>query len=178
MISSPQYDAVKQAIRNIPDFPQKGIQFKDITTVIKEPELMAIVVNAIVHYARNLGITKVVAIESRGFILGGAIAYQLGAGLVPVRKPGKLPSDKLSCSYDLEYGQDSLEIHKDALHPHDHVLLHDDLLATGGTAFAALNLINHFHVRSLYASFIIELDDLKGRQKLSPPYEVYSLVHF
>ena len=171
-------ETIKESIRNIPDFPIKGIQFKDITTAIKHPELFNQIINQIAGHYLEKGITKVVAIESRGFITGGALAYKLDAGLVPVRKPGKLPADTFSCTYDLEYGQDSLEIHRDALQPNDVVLLHDDLLATGGTALAALELISRFNVTRVYVSFIVELDFLKGRQRLSPTYEVYSLVHF
>jgi adenine phosphoribosyltransferase len=171
-------DSIKDSIRNIPDFPVKGIQFKDITTVIKKPELFNLIIEDFASHYTNTGITKVIAIESRGFISGGALAYKFGAGLVPVRKPGKLPAGTFSQTYDLEYGKDSLEIHRDALQPDDVVLLHDDLLATGGTALAALNLINRFNVKKIYVSFIIELDFLKGRQRLSPPYEVYSMVHF
>jgi len=171
-------DSLKDSIRNIPDFPVQGIQFKDITTAIKKPDLFNLIVDQMASHNANKGITKVVAIESRGFITGGALAYKLGAGLVPVRKPGKLPAATFSQTYDLEYGKDSLEIHRDALIPDDVVLLHDDLLATGGTALAALDLINRFNVKKVYISFIVELDFLKGIQRLSPPYEVYSMVHF
>jgi adenine phosphoribosyltransferase len=171
-------DSIKDSIRNIPDFPVHGIQFKDITTVIKKPDLLKLIIDQIANHSEMNGITKVVAIESRGFITGGALAYKLGVGLVPVRKPGKLPSETFSETYDLEYGKDSLEIHRDALTPDDVVLLHDDLLATGGTALAALGLIRRFNVKKVYVSFVIELDFLKGRQRLSPPYEVYSIVHF
>lgn len=178
MISNSTIKTIKASIRNIPDFPVKGIQFKDITTAIKQPLLLQMIVDQMAdHYLKN-GITKIVAIESRGFITGGALAYRLGAGFVPVRKPGKLPAQTYSKTYDLEYGQDALEIHQDALHPDDVVLLHDDLLATGGTAMAALDLIRHFNIRQVYLSFIIELDFLKGRQKLSPPFDVTSIVHF
>jgi adenine phosphoribosyltransferase len=169
---------IKDSIRNIPDFPIKGIQFKDITTAIKQPELFNLITDEIASQFMNKGITKVVAIESRGFIVGGALAYKLGAGFVPVRKPGKLPAQTHSITYDLEYGKDTLEIHKDALQPGDIVLLHDDLLATGGTALASLNLIRNFNVAKSFVSFIVELDGLNGRQRLSPPYEVHSLVHF
>jgi adenine phosphoribosyltransferase len=171
-------EQIKNSIRNIPDFPIKGIQFKDITTAIKVPRLFNDMTNEIAAYYQNMGITKVVAIESRGFIIGGALAYKLHAGFIPVRKPGKLPAEVLSVSYDLEYGTDSLEIHKDALGPEDVVLLHDDLLATGGTASATLSLISQFKVKKAYASFIIELDALKGREKLNPSYDVFALVHF
>jgi adenine phosphoribosyltransferase len=171
-------ETIKKAIRNIPDFPIKGIQFKDITTAIKQPELFGILADSLSSRYSDKGITKVVAIESRGFIMGGALAYKLGAGFVPVRKPGKLPSATHSVTYDLEYGQDSLEIHDDALVENDVVLLHDDLLATGGTALAALKLLKMFNIRTVYASFIIELDFLNGREKLSPYCDVFALVHF
>jgi adenine phosphoribosyltransferase len=178
MISTSILESIKTAVRNIPDFPQKGIQFKDITTVIKQPDLLRSIIDHIVTLYRNKGITKVVAIESRGFITGGALAYRLGAGMVPVRKPGKLPAETYTKTYDLEYGQDSLEIHRDALQPDDIVLLHDDLLATGGTAMAALDLISLFGVRQVYVNFIIELDFLKGRRKISPPFDLTSIIHF
>jgi adenine phosphoribosyltransferase len=174
-----QYTAenIKEAIRNIADFPVKGIQFKDITTAIKQPGLYKLINDQLSEHYRNKGITKVVAIESRGFIMGGALAYMLGAGFVPVRKPGKLPSETHSVTYDLEYGKDKLEIHRDALHPDDVVLLHDDLLATGGTARATIQLLSLFNIQKVYASFIVELDFLHGRKKLSP-VDVFSLVHF
>jgi len=178
MIATATIETLKSAVRNIPDFPVKGIQFKDITTAIKRPELLHLIVDEIAGYYQKKGVTKVVAIESRGFITGGALAYKLDAGLIPVRKPGKLPAETYSKTYDLEYGQDALEIHRDALQPDDIVLLHDDLLATGGTALAAVELIKLFDVRQIYFSFIIELDFLKGRQKLSPPFDVRSIIHF
>jgi len=178
MISDASIEAFKASIRNVPDFPVKGIQFKDITTALKQPRLLHTIVDQIASHYQNKGITKVVAIESRGFITGGALAYRLGAGMVPVRKPGKLPAQTYSKTYDLEYGQDTLEIHQDALQSDDIVLLHDDLLATGGTALAALDLISRFSIREVYISFIIELDFLKGRQKLSPPFDVTSIIHF
>lgn len=171
-------EQLKSAIRNIPDFPKKGIQFKDITTVIKQPHYFSLVLDRIANHYKNRQITKVVAIESRGFISGGALAYVLGAGFVPVRKPGKLPAETHSIKYELEYGTDSLEIHKDALSPDDVVLLHDDLLATGGTALAAIDLLKLFHVKTIYVNFIVELEFLKGRRRLSPPYDLFSLVQF
>ena len=170
-------DQIKSQIRNIPDYPKQGIQFKDITTVLKKPELFGFIVNSISELYENAGITKVVCIESRGFIFGGAIATRLNAGFVPIRKPGKLPADKYSKSYQLEYGIDSIEIHKDALASEDVVLLHDDLLATGGTSLAAISLINNFSIRKIYISFLCELDFLNGRQVLQG-YEVTSLIHF
>jgi adenine phosphoribosyltransferase len=171
-------DNLKKAIRNIPDFPRKGIQFKDITTAIKQHEIFNFVIEHISEHYSEKAITKVVAIESRGFITGGALAYKLGAGFVPVRKPGKLPAPAYSKTYDLEYGKDSLEIHKDALDHHDIVLIHDDLLATGGTVLAVIDLIKYFNIKQVFISFIVELDFLKGRQRLSPPYDIYTMVHF
>lgn len=170
--------SIRDAIRNVSDFPIPGIQFKDITTAIKQPHLFKMIANEIAGHFMEKKITKIVAIESRGFIMAGAVAYQLNAGFVPVRKPGKLPADVLKETYDLEYGTDTLEIHQDALCPDDIVLLHDDLLATGGTALAALNLIRQFGVKQIYTSFIIELDFLEGRKKLTSSNDVYSLVHF
>jgi adenine phosphoribosyltransferase len=168
---------LRESIRNIPDFPRKGIQFKDLTTLIKQPDLLGLVIEKITSHFGRHNISKVVAIESRGFITGGALAFRLGAGFVPVRKPGKLPANKYTKTYDLEYGTDTLEIHKDALQSNDVVLLHDDLLATGGTSLAAIELIRKFQIQSIYISFIVELDFLKGREKLSPPFEVHSLIH-
>jgi adenine phosphoribosyltransferase len=178
MISALNLEILKQSIRNIPDFPVKGIQFKDISTTLKQPELFFMIIEHLANYYQDKTITKVVAVESRGFITGGALAFKLNAGFVAVRKPGKLPSETYSKTYDLEYGKDTLEIHQDALQPDDVVLLHDDLLATGGTALAALDLISLFKVKRIYVSFIVELDFLSGRKRLSPPYEVSSLVHF
>ena len=178
MISIADLEKFKESVRNVPDFPHKGIQFKDITTAVKDAELFYLVVENIASHYRDKNITRVVAIESRGFITGGALAYKLGAGFIPVRKPGKLPAETYSATYDLEYGKDSLEIHRDALQADDIVLLHDDLLATGGTSMAAIELLKRFGIRKIYVSFIIELDFLKGRQRLSPPYDVYTLIHY
>jgi adenine phosphoribosyltransferase len=178
MITQADREHLQSCIRNIPDFPKKGIQFKDITTALKKPEVFSMIVDDISSHYMNLGITRVVAIESRGFITGGAIACRLGAGFVPIRKLGKLPAQTFSKQYDLEYGMDSLEIHQDALGPQDIVLLHDDLLATGGTALAAIELLGNFNIRQIYVCFIIELDFLQGRQRLSSHSDVYSLIHF
>ncbi len=178
MITHTDSELLKSSIRNIPDFPKKGIQFKDITTALKNPEVFSMIVDDISSHYSDLGITRVVAIESRGFITGGAVACKLGAGFVPIRKLGKLPAPTFSRQYDLEYGKDSLEIHQDALGPKDVVLLHDDLLATGGTAMAAIELLGNFNIRKIYVCFIIELDFLQGRQRLSSYSEVYSLIHF
>jgi adenine phosphoribosyltransferase len=178
MITLSDRELLKTTIRNVPDFPKKGIQFKDITTALKKPEVFSLIVDDLSDHYINLGITQVVAIESRGFITGGALAYKLGAGFVPIRKLGKLPSETYSKLYELEYGQDSLEVHRDALHAEDIVLLHDDLLATGGTALAAIDLLRNFNLRKIYVSFIIELDFLQGRHLLAPLADVYSLIHF
>lgn len=178
MVTLTDREYLKSSIRNIPDFPKKGIQFKDITTALKIPEVFSMIVDDISSHYKDLGITKVVAIESRGFITGGAVACKLGAGFVPIRKLGKLPASTFSKQYDLEYGKDSLEIHQDALASQDIVLLHDDLLATGGTALAAIELLENFNVRQIYVCFIIELDFLQGRQRLSSYSDVYSLIHF
>jgi adenine phosphoribosyltransferase len=177
MIPEITLEQIQNQIRNIPDYPKPGIQFKDITTVLKQPEFFGFIVNTIAEIYKNSGITKVVCIESRGFILGGAIAAKLHAGFVPVRKPGKLPAETYTKSYQLEYGTDSIQIHKDALTPDDTILLHDDLMATGGTSLAALALISNFNVKKVYINFLCELDFLHGRDVLKG-YEVTSLIHF
>jgi adenine phosphoribosyltransferase len=171
-------DMLRESIRTIPDFPRPGIQFKDITTLLKQPELFRHVVDTASAYYRDKGITRTVAIESRGFITGGALAAGLGTGFVPMRKPGKLPAAVYRKSYSLEYGEDALEIHQDALSSADIVLLHDDLLATGGTVLAAIDLINRFNVKKIYLNFIVELDFLKGRDRLTSSYDIFSQIHF
>ncbi|MFH2095940.1 MAG: adenine phosphoribosyltransferase [Bacteroidota bacterium] len=169
---------VKDAIRNVPDFPKPGIIFKDLTTAFKEPDIFRFMTDSIYDKYSSAGITKVVAVESRGFIIGGALAYRLGAGFVPVRKPGKLPAEVFTQSYELEYGTDTLEIHKDALTPDDIVLIHDDLLATGGTALATIELVKRFDVKKVYTSFICELSFLNGKEKLAGHTAVFSLLDF
>jgi adenine phosphoribosyltransferase len=168
---------LKESIRNVPNFPKTGIQFKDITTALMQPELLAFIVDTIAEKYRSAGITKVVCIESRGFILGGAVAIRLGAGFVPIRKPGKLPAATFVKKYALEYGTDSIEIHRDALTDKDVILIHDDLLATGGTAMAAIELVNNFSPKKVFLSFLCELDFLNGKELLKN-YEISSLVHF
>ena len=168
---------VIESIRNVPDFPIPGIQFKDITTALKKPDVLAFLIQELTDRYKNKNITKVVGIESRGFILGGALANNLGAGFVPIRKPGKLPAEVYSQTYELEYGKDTIEIHKDAINPGENILLHDDLLATGGTAKAACELLQKFKPAKIFVSFIIELDFLKGRDLLKD-YELTSLVHY
>jgi adenine phosphoribosyltransferase len=164
-------------IRSIPDFPKEGIVFKDITTLLKDPAGLNMALNEFHKLCEFKKITKVVGIESRGFIFGGALAARLGAGFVPIRKPGKLPAERLSKSYELEYGTDLIEIHKDALKPGDLVLMHDDLLATGGTMKAACELVEELGARIEQISFLIELDFLRGRRLLDR-YEVHSLIKY
>ena len=168
---------LKDLIRDIPDFPKKGIIFKDITTLLKNPKGLKNSAEELCNYAKDKGITKVAGIESRGFILGGIVAEKLNAGFIPIRKPGKLPSEKISESYLLEYGSDSIEIHKDAIQPGDKVLLHDDLLATGGTMEAACKLIEKLGGEVVQISFLIELNFLNGRDKLKS-YDVRSIIQY
>ena len=163
-------------IRNVPDFPVKGIMFKDLTTVFRQPQYLRWMRDEIVSLYRAYGITKVVGIESRGFILAPAVAIELGAGFVPIRKPGKLPAETYQVSYQKEYGLDTIQMHIDALTADDVVLLHDDLLATGGSMAAALELVRKFGVKKVYINFIIELSALNGRAALDSSVEVSSLL--
>ncbi len=164
-----------KAIRNVPDFPKPGILFKDITTALKREDIFQFINDSLYNEYRDKKITRVVGIESRGFIAGSVLAYRLGAGFVPIRKPGKLPAETFRKTYTLEYGEGELEIHRDALQEGDVVLLHDDLLATGGSASAAIELIRNFGVKKIYTSFIIELLFLEGRKRLADQ-EVFSLL--
>ncbi len=157
---------VKKAIRNVPDFPIKGIQFKDITTALAKPECLKWMRDEIVSRYKNLGITKIVGIESRGFIVAPAVAIELGIGFVPIRKPNKLPAETVSVTYAKEYGEDTIQMHKDALSPDDVVLIHDDILATGGSMEAAINLVKKLGVKKIYVNCIIELEGLHGREYL------------
>ena len=168
----------KSLIRNIPDFPQKGIQFKDITTALKDAECLRWMRDEIVKIYKDKGITKVVGLESRGFIIGPAVAMEIGAGFVPERKPGKLPADVISVSYNKEYGTDTMQIHKDALCEDDVVLIHDDLLATGGTVEAAIKLVKSVGVKKIYVNFLIELETLNGRKVIDTDIEISSLIKF
>ena len=170
-------EEVKLQIRNIPDFPVKGIQFKDITTALQQPDCLRWMRDEMVNLYKNKGITKIVGIESRGFIIAPAVAMELGVGFVPIRKPGKLPAETVEISYQKEYGVDTIQIHKDALSADDVVLLHDDLLATGGTMAAAIELVKKFGVKKVYVNFLIELDFLNGRELLEKGAEVDSLIH-
>ncbi len=164
-------------IRNIPDFPIKGIQFKDITPLLKEGDVFASAIDYLYDPFREKEITKIAAIEARGFIFGGALSYKLNLGFIPIRKPGKLPADTVSEEYQLEYGQEKLEMHKDALTSKDRVLLIDDVLATGGTAAAACRLIEKLGAEVVGISFLIELLELKGREKLKK-YDLNVLIQY
>jgi len=168
---------LKKYIRSIPDFPKPGILFRDITTLLKDKRAFGFAVNELSKKYKNKKIDAVVAVEARGFILGGAIAEKLGAGFVPVRKKGKLPWKTNSVTYDLEYGRDTLEIHHDAIKPKDKVLIVDDLLATGGTVRAVTELIKQLQGQIAGIAFLIELTDLKGKEKLRG-YPVYSLIKY
>ncbi|MCC6863048.1 MAG: adenine phosphoribosyltransferase [Bryobacterales bacterium] len=168
---------LKKLIREIPDFPKPGILFYDITTLLKDKAGFRRVIDLLSCRYQNAGIDLVLGIEARGFIFAPALAYALGAGFIPVRKPKKLPSVCVSVSYDLEYGADSLEIHKDALKPGDRVLIVDDLLATGGTAAATVRLVEQLGGQVAGAAFVVELTFLKGRQKLAG-VDVFSLLPY
>lgn len=165
-------------LRNIPDFPIPGIQFKDVTTLFKDAECMQIMIDELYELYKDKGITKVIGIESRGFILAPALAIRLGAGFVMCRKPGKLPAETVQESYQKEYGVDTIEIHKDAIDENDIVLLHDDLLATGGSMKATLNLVRKFNPKKVYINFIIELtrEGLHGRDVFDKDVEVQTLL--
>ena len=164
-----------QYIRNVPDFPVEGIQFKDITTLLQDPVPFSGSVEALLAHYGEQEIDVVVGIESRGFIWGAVLAYELGVGFVPVRKPGKLPAETIRAEYTLEYGTNALEMHKDAIQPGQKVLVIDDLLATGGTAQATCELVEKLGGEIVGVAFLIELTFLNGREKLSD-YDVLSLV--
>ena len=170
-------ERLKAHIRNIPDFPKPGIQFKDITPLVKNPMMLRLAVHQLIHPYLGEEITAIVGMEARGFIFGSLAAWEMGISFVPLRKPGKLPYDIQSVSYDLEYGSASLEVHTDALNSNDKVLLVDDLIATGGTAVASCQLIEKLGAEVCACAFVVELDELKGRELLSQ-YRVHSLVHY
>ena len=156
-------------LRCIPDWPKKGVNFRDVTTLFKSPECLKEINREMYELYKDKGITKIVGIESRGFVMSSALALELGAGVVLCRKPGKLPCDTVQESYAKEYGKDTIEIHRDAIDENDIILLHDDLLATGGTMKAACNLVKKFHPKKVYCNFIIELvnEGLNGRDRKS-----------
>jgi len=170
-------DELKALIRSVPGFPKAGVVFRDITTLLKDPKGLAGAVDAMTRPFADAGVDQVVAVESRGFIFGAAIALKLGAGFVTVRKPGKLPAETLSESYELEYGADNIEIHKDAIAPGTGVLLVDDLLATGGTMAACAKLVESLDGEVVGISFLIELSFLNGRSKLGD-YRVEALIDY
>ena len=170
-------DNLKQLIREVPDFPKPGILFYDITTLIKDALGFRAVIDGLKNHYQGAHVDTVLGIEARGFIFAPALAYALGAGFVPVRKPNKLPAERVSVSYALEYGTDSLEMHKDAVGRGQHVLIVDDLLATGGTAAAAARMVTEVGGQVAGIGFVVELTFLNGRQKL-PGFDVFSLLQY
>ncbi len=167
-------------LRSIPDWPIKGVNFRDVSTLFKSPECLRIMSDELVELYKDKGITKIVGIESRGFVMSSAVAYHLNAGIVLCRKPGKLPCETVQESYAKEYGIDTIEIHKDAIDENDVILLHDDLLATGGTMKAAYNLVKKFHPKKIYCNFIIELrsEFPHARDTFAKDIEISSLLQF
>ena len=163
-------------IRNVEDFPIPGILFRDVTTLFKDPKDLQELSDILYNMYKDKGITKVVGIESRGFIMGPILATRLNAGFVPIRKPGKLPCETLEESYDKEYGKDTIQIHKDALNENDVVQVHDDLLATGGTMEAAYKLVKKFNPKDIYINFLIELKDLNGRDIFSKDAKIDAVL--
>lgn len=165
-------------LRCIPDWPKKGVNFRDVTTLFKSPECLKEINREMYELYKGKGITKIVGIESRGFVMSSALALELGAGVVLCRKPGKLPCDTVQESYAKEYGKDTIEIHRDAIDENDIILLHDDVLATGGTMKAACNLVKKFHPKKVYCNFIIELvnEGLNGREGFDEDIEITSLI--
>ena len=170
-------DQLRSVIRNVPDFPKKGVVFRDITTLLQDPGAFSSSIDILCDHYRGRKIDKVVSVESRGFIFGSALAYRLRAGFVPVRKPKKLPSKTIREEYQLEYGTDSLEIHTDAVKPGEHVLIVDDLIATGGTILAACKLVERLGGVVESIAFLIELSFLHGRERLGK-YDIYSIIRY
>lgn len=170
-------ERLKAKIRDIPDFPKRGIVFRDITPLVKDPATLRLAVHQLLYPFLGEKLTAVAGMEARGFIFGSLVAWELGVGFIPLRKPGKLPYDVQSISYELEYGAAMLEAHVDALNGVDRVLLVDDLIATGGTAAASCALVERLGAEVAGCAFVIELDELRGREKLSK-YRVHSLIHY
>src|SRR5947199_5065195 len=170
-------EPIKRLIREVPDFPKKGILFYDITTLLKDKAGFATLIDALAEHYIDKRVDMVVGIEARGFIFGPALAYRLNAGFVPVRKPKKLPAETAKVTYQLEYGSDSLEIHKDAIQPGQRVIIVDDLLATGGTCAATVQLAKSLGGSIAGLAFVVELDFLNGKEKLKE-YDVFSLLHY
>lgn len=171
----PSPDDLRAAVRDVADFPKSGIVFKDITPILADPVLFRHSISLLCAQAEGLGVQKIVGIDARGFIFAAAVADRLGVGFVPVRKKGKLPWKTRQAAYDLEYGQSIVELHEDAVSPGERVMLVDDLLATGGTAKAALDLLSSLHAEIVSVSFLIELSFLKGREKIVP-YPLSSII--
>ena len=170
---------IKEKIRTIPNFPKEGIMFRDITTLLKDPQGFRKMIDEFVQRYIGVKIDVIVGLEARGFIMGGAIAHQLGKGFIPIRKAGKLPHETESYEYELEYGTDKIEIHKDAIKPGDKVLVVDDLLATGGTALGAAKLIEKLGGDIIEMAFIVDLPEVGGRQKIADKgYKQFCLVEF
>ena len=169
---------MKGLIRDIPNFPSKGIIFRDPTTLLKNGEALHLMGDKLADLYRGLGVTKVVGIESRGFIGGSVLAYELGCGFVPARKPGKLPAVTIKKAYAKEYGVDTIELHSDAINSDDIVVIHDDLLATGGTMRACYDLVKSMNPKKVYINFVVELTALHGRDNLPEDCEVTSLLKY
>ena len=165
-------------LRCVPDWPKKGVNFRDVTTLFKNPECLKEITEVMYDLYKDKGITKMVGIESRGFVMSSALALKLNAGIILCRKPGKLPCETVQESYAKEYGKDTIEIHKDAIDENDIILLHDDLLATGGTMKAAYDLVKKFHPKKVYANFIIELvnEGMNGREAFDNELKISSLI--
>lgn len=173
-----EIDDLRLKIRDIPDFPSKGIIFRDLTTLLKDGEALHLMSDELVKLYQDKGVTKIVGIESRGFIGGSIMAYKLGCGFVPARKPGKLPSVTIKKAYAKEYGVDTIELHSDAITEDDIVVLHDDLLATGGTMRACYDLVKSMNPKKIYINFVVELTALNGRAALPEDCEVTSLLKY
>ena len=173
-----ELEDLKGLIRDIPNFPSKGIIFRDLTTLLKNGEALHLMGDKLADLYRGLGVTKVVGIESRGFIGGSVLAYELGCGFVPARKPGKLPAVTIKKAYAKEYGVDTIELHSDAINSDDIVIIHDDLLATGGTMRACYDLVKSMNPKKVYINFVVELTALHGRDNLPEDCEVTSLLKY
>lgn len=173
-----ELEDLKGLIRDIPNFPSKGIIFRDLTTLLKNGEALHLMGDKLADLYRGLGVTKVVGIESRGFIGGSVLAYELGCGFVPARKPGKLPAVTIKKAYAKEYGVDTIELHSDAINSDDIVVIHDDLLATGGTMRACYDLVKSMNPKKVYINFVVELAALHGRDNLPEDCEVTSLLKY
>lgn len=168
---------LKEKIRNIPDFPEPGVIFRDITTLIRDGEAYRTVIDEFVEQVRPLGVDVILVLDARGFLVGSPVAYVLGKGVVPIRKAGKLPAETYKVEYELEYGSDAFEMHKDAVKPGERVAILDDLLATGGTARAACDLVEMAGGKVVAIGFVVELTELRGREKLRG-YNVFSLTQY